>query len=415
MSDQHDSDAEILAAAAADDDAFDGVALPDAAETVEPAVLAALDAADAPEPAEGQLWRLAAGPTAPVVLAWIRQVRGPETVAVVPVTLDVAMADDYSLIVAAADNPLGVDLVLHTTAESTVDGRSLLNTIGVLNVADDVAATRNARRSGQPVIGLSVGAPIASVTDERFEYRQQLSESLVPLTAGAFTPDTSDEDPDHDLPSAIDDEVLLGELLSDPQTSLLVEHVLTGLGMGHPEVRLLPAARVVTISEIRMIGDLIDVDEVIRLAGFGALPELSLLSAIAHEVFSLDESIVAMCFAPFDVNEEAFLVNRRTHRHSFTSTGDPVGEANFLAGPVLDVLGKYFDQFVDPFGCVPDRHTRRTCHRHPRTRRRHRLTSSERPGITRFTIRRPRKARGIPACRKPPERGDRSRHQSTRP
>src|SRR4051794_40097820 len=131
MTNQHD-DLEV-ASAATDfaDPSFEGVTLPEAVGTVNAAVLAALNASDAPDPVVGQLWRLSAGPAAPVVLAWVRQVRTPESIAVVPVSFDVSMADDYSLVLAAEDGHLGIDLVLHTTAESTVDRRSLLDIVGV--------------------------------------------------------------------------------------------------------------------------------------------------------------------------------------------------------------------------------------------------------------------------------------------
>lgn len=354
MSDEHDSEVEIATAASGiDDRPFDGVPVPDVGPSVDPGVLAALRASEAPEPAIGQLWRLSATLNGPVVLVWVRQPRSTDTVAVVPVSLDVAMADDYSLIVPADNSPLGVDLVLHTTAETTVDRRSFLSALGVLDVAVDVEAVRLARRLGEPVAGLSVGLPIVSMTDERVEFRQQLSESVAALAGAAFEPDTSDQDPHHDLPSAVDDEVVLGELLTDPQTSILVEHLLVGLGLAHPEVRLMPAGRVTAIGGVRMIGELVNVDEVIRLAGFVAVLEPSLVSELARDVFSVDLSVQAMCFAPFDVDSDAVLVNRRTHRVSFTSVGEPVSEGTFWTGPVLDLLSKYFDRFVDPFAAFP--------------------------------------------------------------
>lgn len=350
MRDEHDSEVEITTGPGGFDDRdFEGVTLPDAGPSVDPAVLSALRASDAPELATGQLWRLSATPRGPVVLVWVRQSRSAEAVAVVPVSFDVAMADDYSLIVPTERSPLGVDLVLHTTAETTVDYRSFVSVVGDLEVAADVEEVRLARRSGEPVVGLPVGLPIVSVSDERIEFRQQLSESLSPLTGAAIAPDTSGEDPDHDLPSAVDDEALVSELLTDNQTSMLIEHLLRGLGLEHPEVRLIPAGRVMAIGDVRILGELVNVDEVIRLAGFGGAIDGTLTSELARDVFSSDPSVQAMCFAPFDIEMDAILLNRRTHRASFTSLGESVSEGIYWTGPVLEVLSKYFDRFVDPF------------------------------------------------------------------
>src|SRR5579885_746950 len=220
MSDQQDSEVEMgTGPDAFDDGDFEGVVLPESGAYVDPAVLSSLRTSQTPEVATGQLWRLSSTQGGPIVLVWVRQPRSADAVAVVPVSFDVDMADDYSLIVPAENSPLGIDLVLHTTAETTVDRRSFGSAVGDLDVARDVEAVRLARRSGEPVVGHTVGLPIVAGSDERIEFRQQLSESLSALTGAAFAPDTTDEDPDHDLPSAIDDEAFISELLTDSQTS----------------------------------------------------------------------------------------------------------------------------------------------------------------------------------------------------
>ena len=83
-------------------------------------------------PAAGDIWRVG---THEALLVWVRRLFDASAT-VVPVTLDVELADEYTLIVPAGESPLGLDLALITTVEGHVDVRALLQRIAALPVDD---------------------------------------------------------------------------------------------------------------------------------------------------------------------------------------------------------------------------------------------------------------------------------------
>ena len=96
-----------------------------AAVAVPDAVRAATVGADRPEagPRAGELWRARHPGGGPVTLVWVRSV-APAGVLVVPVSFDVELADEDTLIVDGEASPLGLALALHLAVETTVDRRA---------------------------------------------------------------------------------------------------------------------------------------------------------------------------------------------------------------------------------------------------------------------------------------------------
>lgn len=134
-------------------------------------------------PAAGDIWRVGADEA---LLAWVRRVSG-ESATVIPVTLDVELADEYTLIIPASESPLGLDLALITTAEGTVDLRAFLQQIAALPVEDQITQLVVARSDGRPPPpGLLTGTPASSGDDERPEYQQLLAGLLAGLSPGAL-------------------------------------------------------------------------------------------------------------------------------------------------------------------------------------------------------------------------------------
>jgi hypothetical protein len=146
-------------------------------------------------PAAGDVWR-AGGPDE-ALLVWVRGLSGDSAV-VIPVTLDVELADEYTLIIPASESPLGLDLALFATVEAHADMRAFLQRIGALPVGDQVTRLLAARADGRTAPpGLLTGAPSGGPSDLRPQYRRLLSDLLSSLAAtdvpGAALPGDSDD------------------------------------------------------------------------------------------------------------------------------------------------------------------------------------------------------------------------------
>jgi hypothetical protein len=133
-------------------------------------------------PAVGDIWRVGSDKA---LLVWVRRIAG-ESAVVVPVTLDVELADQYTLIVPAGESPLGLDLALMTAAEGHVDRSAFLQQIAALPVGDQITELVLARGDGRPPPpGLLTGSPASGDDHQRQEYRQHLASLLAGLAPGA--------------------------------------------------------------------------------------------------------------------------------------------------------------------------------------------------------------------------------------
>lgn len=237
---------------------------PPGIDAVPSSALRRLAEAANPQPAPGQLWRAEARP-GEILLVWIRRLRSDGRLAVVPVTFDPDYADEYSLVLDAEQSPLGIDLVFHTTVESTIDQRALTNSLGAIEVATEIEAVRTARGGGTRVAGLHVGSPIASMADERVQYRQQLADTLVEMTTARFQPDSSELiDDDFSDVDAQDDS--LDELFDDATLAQFLREILNGLSAAHPTARLVPSTRMlVAQGAVRPIGTVLHLDVFVGL------------------------------------------------------------------------------------------------------------------------------------------------------
>jgi len=132
----------------------------------------------------GQVWRVG-GDEAQLV--WVRRVFD-DSAAVVAVTLDVELADEYTLIIPANDSPLSLDIAVMTTVEGHVDNQAFLQRIAVLPVDEQITQLRQTRRDGLPPPShLLTGPPISRDDDQRLEYRQLLADLLADLSPSAYS------------------------------------------------------------------------------------------------------------------------------------------------------------------------------------------------------------------------------------
>lgn len=340
------------------DDPFDVIPdlpLPEHAPAVPPQTVLAVAGARILDLAPDQIWRAASPADGPTQLVWIRRLRSDGRAAAVPVSFDPDQADEYSLIVPADLSPLGTDLVFHTTVETTIDPRALIDCIvDQAGVAVDIATVVDARAQGQLVQDVRVGSPIVSLADDRIEYRQQLSDALIGLTAARLDPDHSDHDYDHDLPVDLPSDSALGALIDDEITAKLIDKLLNGLSHSYPGARIWP----VRLSpwhtgDISAFATIVNIDVFVSVVTVAIdvpdedLPELS------RSVFDADISVHAACFVAAPGSFDARLIDRRALSDTYeTPTGRLRLPDHLQRGPVEEVLVKFFDRRVNPFRVI---------------------------------------------------------------
>lgn len=323
--------------------------------SVPAATVSALAQADHPEPAQGELWRVAPKGRDEMLLVWIRRLHSDGRPAVVPVSFDPEFADQYDLIVPAERSPLGVDLAFHTTAEGSIDRRVLVDRLADLDVVDEIEAVRRARREGRPVEGLAVGAAISSIHDERVEYRKRLTDLIVAMGAARFGPDSSSVDDTHD---ELAEPSLQGEglsnLLSDALLAELVREIVDGLSSSYPQCRLLPSAWPDLGATAWPAATLVNIDVFVRLVLLKTdLDSIRLVEA-SRAIFDGDLSVSAVCFTSAAQHLSSWLIDRAALIDTYfgqVGVVQPASEAA-LSGSVIEVLTKYFDRVVDPFRVV---------------------------------------------------------------
>lgn len=333
-------------------DALPDVPLPSAVPTVPAGAASAATNARAVDHAPDQLWRAAAPDSGRIQLVWIRRLRSDGRPAVVPVSFDPDHADEYSLVVPADRSPLDIDIVFHTTVETTIDTRTLIDCIvEQTGVTDDIDTVRNARAEGRPVTNLTVGTPIVSLTDDRIEYRQQLADALIELTVPRLDPDESDDNDAHDLLEDLRTDSALGTLIDDEVTAELTDKLINGLWDSYPAARVLPARPAPgNTGDITMFATIVNIDVFVSVVTAATeLPDEE-VPELSRAVFDTDLSIHAVCFVTAHGTFDARLIDRRSLTQNYeTPTGRLRLPDNLIRGPVVDVLLKFFDLRVNPF------------------------------------------------------------------
>jgi hypothetical protein len=310
-------------------------AVPDAA-------LEAVAAAARPEtgPHPGELWRARRRDGGPVTVVWIRAL-GPAGAVAVPVSLDVELADEHTLIVPATASPLGLPLAVHVSVEATIDAGHLFDRLGQLDITREVASLAAASQAGEPAQGQPVGPSIASPLDERVEYRAALADHLADL-APARAEAPAAEPRDWWWPAAGSGRAELLMALYD------------ALGGTHAAARVLPRPPAAASERLSALALVAEVDAFVLVASVdagGPLQGRAPLEA-AQLALQADQLLSAICLvdpvAPF----MAVVVDRRDVVDAIETPSGELRPPRQSRPPatVGEALVKFLDAAITPFG-----------------------------------------------------------------
>lgn len=134
-------------------------------------------------PQQGEIWRVGRNEA---LLVWVRRVVDDEVADVIPLVLDVDLADQESLIVSASATPLATEIAAMVALRTHVHVGAFINRIGTVDIRQGVTEIMTAMQEGRLPSGVSVGRPIEDDDDQRFEYRQALRDLLGELSPSTW-------------------------------------------------------------------------------------------------------------------------------------------------------------------------------------------------------------------------------------
>jgi hypothetical protein len=149
-----------------------------------PEVLADLLSGDQDlEPQPNEIWRVG---RSEALLVWVRRVFEDDVADVIPLVLDIELADHESVVVGAEATSLAAETAAMVSLRTHVHTGAFLNRIGVLDIGKDVTEVMTAVQEGRRPSRVRVGPPIDDDDDQRLEFRQALRDLLAELSPSAW-------------------------------------------------------------------------------------------------------------------------------------------------------------------------------------------------------------------------------------
>lgn len=136
-----------------------------------------------PRPEPGEIWRI--GRTE-ALLAWVRRVFDDGIVEVIPLVLDVELADQESIVIDRHATPLDTEVAALVALRTHVSGDAFMNLIGSVDIRKEVAEVMLALREDRLPRDVRLGTPLESDDDQRIEYRQVMRDLLAELSPSAW-------------------------------------------------------------------------------------------------------------------------------------------------------------------------------------------------------------------------------------
>jgi len=280
-------------------------------------------------PRPGEIWRAGRDEA---LLVWVRQVFS-DAIDVIPVVLDIELADQESVFLPAESTPLGVPLALLTGIRGHVGPRAMLQRIGYVHAFSAVREVMAAARAGRPPAGVAVGPPIDSDDDQRVEYRQVIADLLADLAPDAWT---GERPPAQEIEQVKD---LLGQELSGWQAGVQVLPMPLHQEPVSPGVSLFSCARVTYLDTsivVALIGGA-GLDE--SLDGERSLPQACLSLA------RLEPDAAAIAVTGSAAHWPAVVVKVTDLRNAYEAPAGRLAAPRLTrqALPVGDALRKFLD------------------------------------------------------------------------
>lgn len=297
-------------------------------------------------PQPNEIWRVG---RSEALLVWVRKVFEDGAVDVVPLVLDVDLADQESVIVDAELTPLATETAAMVALRTHVHIDSFLNQIGSVDISAAVNEVMTAVREGRRPSGVRVGAPIADDDDQRLEYRQALRDLLGELTPSVWL--VAHESSDDDTATDTTTEQTPGQ--SPHGLDAIESHLderLSGLRFREVEQQHVAVDGSVHLTSLRMI---VCLDTTVLIAildgpNLSEFPEITAIVAACQELTLTEPVVDAVVIAMPDGDWQALLLTRAHMRPAVELPGGKLkGPIVTLEGyGLVDTVCKYFEGIV---------------------------------------------------------------------
>lgn len=135
------------------------------------------------EPQPNEIWRVG---RSEALLVWVRRVFEDGVADIIPLVLDVELADQESVVVGADATPLAAETAAMVSLRTHIHTGAFINRVGILDIGKHVTEVMTAVREGRRPSGVRVGPPIDDDDDQRLEYRRALRDLLAELSPSAW-------------------------------------------------------------------------------------------------------------------------------------------------------------------------------------------------------------------------------------
>lgn len=331
------------------------------APSLSPAIQRLLNARPDSPPTAGEVWRVG---LSTAHLAWVRKVLDAETLDVIPLVLDIDMADDESLIIPPEQTDLELPLAAITPLRTHIHTGSMLGLLGRLDIASEIEDLIAASKGPRESIGVPTGLAITDPGDSRLEYRQVLREELSQLSPSAWamrartkpgTPAVASLDIAGQPATVISTTAgpsQLNDAALDRDFAELRNRLHERLGGSVRTVRCAPLTRTTDIGTFTTLAKVHYIDTSVLVVSFNPLgnagvwlPSASQAAGGVHPLLSAEVHAAAVALSRTGELHDSLLMTRAAMRPALELPDGGESDAVItLAGmSLLDAVAKYLD------------------------------------------------------------------------
>jgi hypothetical protein len=302
------------------------------------------DRQGAPQPNE--IWRVGRDEA---LLVWVRRVFDDAVADVIPVVLDIELADQETVLIDANATPLGTDAGAMVALRTHVHSGAFLNRVSTLDIHKEVSEVMTAVREGRRPSRVPVGPPILDDDDQRLEYRQALRDVLADLSPSAWQDHLDELTPTIETveTSGAESAVSIAGI-AEIKTEL--QERLPGLSCFEVRPSRIPvvaSAEAIAVLKVTYLDTAVLV-ATLSGANLAEFPDIVNIASTCLQLTRLESDVGAVAIAMPENDWQSVLLTTTHMRSAYqVPDGDHAGPTSTVRGlRLVDTVFKYLDEFA---------------------------------------------------------------------